>query len=472
MSNGERIHGDKCGEGVVLPCFEMPYHGTADSGCAMLPLRAVTVTDLGQVVGLGCITDILSSGAVSSQLSLPIILVLWWAAQNVLGRKENLRVIGVADPYRTLALAAAFLVGVPLLAQCAKPVMGWELDWAWLLPWGLISVCLSAVIQSTAAWMSRFDGGERTGLVVLAAEKRSPALAAELAKGSFGGWPIFASLCYDRAEDIARLRELAVKRRIRGVVLRLPGYAEDVIPTLRSELLDLPVPVIIAPDAGDRPALKSVDFELLSLLPATGTPRQLVAKRAFDLVSTLVLLLVMAPVLALAALAVQLETPGPVLFSQWRYGEGGQLFRIWKFRTMHTDRGDSTGECRTLARDPRVTRVGRILRRTSIDELPQLINVLRGEMSLVGPRPHTPHMKVCSVSYTEAVSNYRYRHRMKPGLTGWAQVNGSRGEVDTLQKARRRVDLDRWYIDNWSLRLDVWIVLRTMFGGFASPGAD
>jgi lipopolysaccharide/colanic/teichoic acid biosynthesis glycosyltransferase len=139
---------------------------------------------------------------------------------------------------------------------------------------------------------------------------------------------------------------------------------------------------------------------------------------------------------------------------------------------MYADRGDPSGEQRTIARDPRVTRIGRFLRRTSIDEMPQLINVLRGEMSLVGPRPHATHMRVDGLYYHDAVAGYRFRHRVKPGLTGWAQVNGWRGEVDTMEKAHRRLELDLWYIQRCSLALDTWIVLRTAFGGFASPRAD
>lgn len=139
---------------------------------------------------------------------------------------------------------------------------------------------------------------------------------------------------------------------------------------------------------------------------------------------------------------------------------------------MCTERGDTTGAARTLARDPRVTRVGRILRRLSFDELPQLLAVLRGEMSLVGPRPHATHMMVEGAYYFDAVDFYRARHRMLPGITAWAQVNGSRGEVDTVEKARRRVELDLWYVANWSPALDLWIILRTVFGAFVTLKAD
>ncbi|MDT8263354.1 sugar transferase, partial [Roseomonas sp. DSM 102946] len=191
-----------------------------------------------------------------------------------------------------------------------------------------------------------------------------------------------------------------------------------------------------------------------------------------DIALVMASLPLIAPVLIMAAIAIKLDSPGPVFFRQWRFGLGTQPVQILKFRSMYTDRGDTTGEARTTARDSRVTRVGRILRRTSIDELPQLLNVLRGDMSLVGPRPHATHMKVEGNYYFEAVEHYRLRHRVKPGLTGWAQVNGSRGEVDTLDKAYRRVDLDLWYINNWSITLDLKIIFKTVFGGFATLKAD
>jgi exopolysaccharide biosynthesis polyprenyl glycosylphosphotransferase len=196
------------------------------------------------------------------------------------------------------------------------------------------------------------------------------------------------------------------------------------------------------------------------------------AKRASDVTGAFIALLLLAPVMLAAALAIRVETPGPVLFRQWRFGAGSRPIQVLKFRTMRADLCDVTGAARTTRQDHRVTRVGRFLRRTSIDELPQLLNVLRGDMSLVGPRPHPLHMRVGSVYYFEAVEWYRARHRVRPGITGWAQVNGSRGEVDTLEKARRRVELDLWYLANWSLSLDLLVILRTVFGGFRSPSAD
>ena len=162
------------------------------------------------------------------------------------------------------------------------------------------------------------------------------------------------------------------------------------------------------------------------------------AKRCLDIGLGSLALILAAPAMLLTVLAIKLDSPGPVLFRQWRFGVGSQPILVLKFRTMRSHQNDLTGARRTLARDPRVTRVGRFLRRTSIDELPQLFNVLRGDMSLVGPRPHRCTCGRRQLLF-EAVARYRARHVTRPGITGWAQVNGSRGAVDTLGKARRRV---------------------------------
>jgi polysaccharide biosynthesis protein PslA len=171
------------------------------------------------------------------------------------------------------------------------------------------------------------------------------------------------------------------------------------------------------------------------------------------------------------AAAIRLDSRGPVFFIQDRFGFNNKTIRVLKFRTMHVEQEDPTGANRTLARDPRVTRVGRFLRSVSLDELPQLVNVLRGEMSLVGPRPHALGMKAGERLYHDAVSDYFQRHRVRPGMTGWAQVNGLRGEIDSLDKARRRVALDLYYIDHWSLWLDLKILLKTIIVIFGRENA-
>ena len=187
-----------------------------------------------------------------------------------------------------------------------------------------------------------------------------------------------------------------------------------------------------------------------------------VAKWLVDrLVGGLILLLAL-PVMALVALAVKLDSKGPVLFKQKRYGFNNELIEVYKFRSMYTDRADA-GAAKLVTRgDPRVTRVGRIIRKTSLDELPQLFNVVfRGNLSLVGPRPHAVQAKAENRLYDEVVDGYFARHRVKPGITGWAQVNGWRGETDTREKIEHRVEHDLYYIENWSVLLDLYIIAVT-----------
>jgi Undecaprenyl-phosphate glucose phosphotransferase len=182
-------------------------------------------------------------------------------------------------------------------------------------------------------------------------------------------------------------------------------------------------------------------------------------KRSFDLMVSLAGLVVLAPVLLLVALAIKLDSPGPVLFRQTRNGFNNASIRIFKFRTMTTAE-DGLPFRQAVRDDPRITRVGRLLRRTNIDELPQLINVLLGEMSIVGPRPHaTAHNKM----FENRIGSFARRHNVKPGLTGWAQVNGCRGETDTLLKMQQRVEFDLQYIDNWSFFFDLQICALTLF---------
>lgn len=184
-------------------------------------------------------------------------------------------------------------------------------------------------------------------------------------------------------------------------------------------------------------------------------------KNIEDKVIAFFMVTALLPVMALVALAVKVESRGPVLFRQKRYGFNNELIEIYKFRSMYHDQSDMNAARLVTKDDPRVTRVGRFIRKTSLDELPQLFNVLKGDLSLVGPRPHATRAKAGGVLYDEVVDGYLARHRVKPGITGWAQVNGWRGETDTKEKLQRRVEHDLYYIENWSLALDLYILAMT-----------
>jgi Undecaprenyl-phosphate glucose phosphotransferase len=193
-----------------------------------------------------------------------------------------------------------------------------------------------------------------------------------------------------------------------------------------------------------------------------------VAKRVEDCVLAGAALILFAPLMAVIALLISFDSPGPVLFRQRRHGFNNSPITVLKFRTMYHDPTPDPAVRQARPNDPRVTRLGSFLRRTSLDELPQLINVLRGDMSLVGPRPHAiPHDE----KYAALIDNYLARHRVRPGITGLAQVNGYRGETDTVEKMRKRIEHDLKYIEEWSLLLDLSVLFRTLLVGFIHPQA-
>jgi putative colanic acid biosynthesis UDP-glucose lipid carrier transferase len=192
-----------------------------------------------------------------------------------------------------------------------------------------------------------------------------------------------------------------------------------------------------------------------------------VIKRGSDIVLALLILLLISPLLALVAVLVKMSSPGPAIFKQRRYGLDGREIIVYKFRSM-TVCEDGPSIAQATREDARVTPIGRFIRRTSIDELPQFVNVLQGRMSIVGPRPHAvAHNEM----YRKLIKGYMVRHKVKPGVTGWAQVNGCRGETETLDKMQARIDLDLEYLRHWSLRLDLYIIARTVILVFKDAGA-
>jgi len=266
------------------------------------------------------------------------------------------------------------------------------------------------------------------------------------------------------------------QRSIDLVLVVLPWGAQLQLQEIVEDLHHLPIDVRVFPDLSEL-RQEPTSISALGGLPLLGiTDRPLEGwspflKRAEDLVLGLCLLVFFLPLTLLIALAIKLDSPGPVLFRQPRVGYCNQLFDILKFRTLRV--ADCDVEAAWLVRpgDPRVTRIGGLLRSSSLDELPQLINVIKGEMSLVGPRPHALQAKAGDVLYAEAVERYAARFRIRPGITGWAQVNGWRGQTDTLDKLRGRVEHDLFYISNWSLRLDFMILVRTAGAVFSRRNA-
>jgi len=266
--------------------------------------------------------------------------------------------------------------------------------------------------------------------------------------------------------NMQALEQLIRSESVNQVLIALPWSAAERIASIVRRLNQFPVEVLVVPDLGaSRHVHRIVKIAGIPMLSASQLPLRgwsPMVKRAEDLVLAGLALLLTAPVMLLVAMAIKLDSPGPVFFKQRRYGYNNRLIGVYKFRSMYADQSDADAQRQTVRGDPRVTRVGHFIRRTSLDELPQLLNVLGGSMSMVGPRPHATATKAAGILFEEAVQSYASRHRVKPGITGWAQINGYRGETDTLHKIRRRVDYDLEYIAKWSVWFDLYILVRTL----------
>lgn len=263
------------------------------------------------------------------------------------------------------------------------------------------------------------------------------------------------------------LLTIARSQNIDVILIAFPWTAERRILEMVKVLWELPVEIRLSPEEIVSPTMVHNGFSnfygvpVLNLLDRPLNDWQKIGKSTEDCVLALIALLISAPLMLMIAAVVRLESPGPVLFRQRRYGFNNQLIQVYKFRTMYHDMSDERADRLTVPGDSRVTRVGRYLRMFSLDELPQLFNVLKGDMSLVGPRPHAVAAKAADRLYADVVDEYAARHRIKPGITGWAQVNGWRGDTDTEEKLKMRIEHDLYYIDNWSIWFDLKIIVMT-----------
>jgi Undecaprenyl-phosphate glucose phosphotransferase len=278
--------------------------------------------------------------------------------------------------------------------------------------------------------------------------------------------PVDPDYTFDKQELKTRLRELVHYVREMGIdqiIIAVPWRLTDLLGEVEDELRVLPIPVRLVPDTTtgrvlDRPLLELGPTKAIELQRAPLSAAQRNLKQGMDRILAAMSLVALIPFFAVISAAIRLESSGPALFLQTRIGFNGRPFKIFKFRTMST-LDDGSVIVQATKNDNRVTHLGRLLRKLSIDEVPQLLNVLRGDMSLVGPRPHA---LAHDNEYDQLIATYAIRHKMKPGITGWAQVNGFRGETPEIGMMKRRVESDLWYIEYWSLWLDIRILLVTV----------
>ncbi len=276
--------------------------------------------------------------------------------------------------------------------------------------------------------------------------------------------PIVAG--YPKLGTISELIEFARIARIDMLIVSLPLTAETRVLQLLKKLWVLPVDIRLSAHSNalqfrQRSYSYIGSVPMLDIFDRPINGWDSVAKRAFDIVFSLIGILLFSPVMLATAIAIKLDSKGPVLFKQKRHGFNNEVIEVYKFRSMYTDKADPTAKQTVTKNDPRVTRVGRFIRKTSIDELPQFFNALLGSLSLVGPRPHAIAAQSHNLLYNEVVDGYFARHKVKPGVTGWAQINGWRGEMDTNEKIRMRTEYDLYYIENWSMLFDLRILLLT-----------
>lgn len=335
----------------------------------------------------------------------------------------------------------------------------------------LLRLIWRRVYRQSAGERVLIVGAQGLGRRVAANIQKSPLLGLNLV-GFLAGDPEKVGASLEGVPVLGhfgQINQVLAAQQVQVVLIALPLDAHERLPEILVSLDEEMVDVRIVPDLYRFMSLRATveEFEGMPIIglrsrPLEGWPR--VLKRIMDVAGAALGLVVLSPLLALIAVAVKLSSPGPVLYRQPRMGLDGRVFDMLKFRTMRQDAEAQTGPVWASADDPRRTRVGALLRRSSLDELPQLVNVLHGEMSLVGPRPERPEL---ITEFRRQVPGYMLRHMMKAGITGWAQINGWRGNTDLT----KRIEHDLYYIENWSLGLDLKIMLLTPFRGLIHPHA-
>ena len=369
---------------------------------------------------------------------------------------------------RLIAGWALVVTSLVTLAAMLKVTSDYSRVWFsyWILLGG-VGLFLSQLFELGWLIQRRKHSKQERRVVLVGGGKIGSRVMKQISSDPDGELSLARCFGHDWADEdshpIEELADFVADEHISEVWVAVPWDDRNLLETALEELNESVVDVSFIPDLYQYRLLNQgiVEWNGMPVINLSGTPMtgtELRLKALFDFIVSLVLLVLVSPVFLLLSLLVRLSSPGPVMFHQKRHGVGGDAIDILKFRTMklHTE---PEGEVVQATRDDdRITAIGRFLRRTSLDELPQLINVLRGEMSLVGPRPHAVEH---NESFKSRIPKYMLRHKVKPGITGWAQVNGFRGITDTDEKMALRIEHDLWYIQNWSLWLDIKILLQT-----------
>jgi Undecaprenyl-phosphate glucose phosphotransferase len=449
-------------------------------------LFAVSLIDAAIISASGLLTHAISNAPVQSvALECAVVLAVAFIAVAALRRQwaYSVAALGqfVAQVGKTLTALPVVFAGLAGIAF----LLDWQLFTpAWLVSWlcfavaavGLVRFCQQTIVRSLTAngrltrrtvivgggadaeqLIQALKADSRSELEILGLfddrnDNRSSPLTSGIQK--LGSFESLEAFCRDQGVDL--------------LIVTVPPTAETRLMQILNQLFTLQVDIRISA-LNSKLRLNSRSYAHIGRVPMLAVMDKPLGdwdraiKNVEDKVLAAVLLVLASPVMALTALAIRLDSKGPVLFKQKRFGFNNELIEVYKFRSMYTDMSDANASKLVTKGDPRVTKVGRFIRKSSLDELPQLFNVLQGNMSLVGPRPHATQAKADVDLYQTVVAGYFARHRMKPGVTGWAQVNGWRGETDTHEKIVRRVEFDLAYIDRWSVSFDLAIIVMTPF---------
>ena len=456
---------------------------------------AMRVADMALISITGLVTFYLRNGFFPSRVidifALVAVVVLAANTFSIFRLYEKNAV--AADPIMIRLVVSAFVVtificlGIGYLTKASD-----QFSRIWVAAWASSALCSLILYRAVLKWQLRrwqAKGWMTRRLALVGAGDQAHNFIEHFKKRLDGGISIvglFDDRCTRLPNEINGLKVSGTTRdllRMMGelqldeIVIALPWSAEERIHEIVRVLRHKPVNILMCPEGL---AFRTIGHEMsdigdISMLTLSERPLSnwaAVTKRCEDIIVALVLILFTAPLMILVAIAIRMESQGPVIFRQKRFGYGDQLIEVFKFRTLYHDKMDRHANVQVTKNDSRVTQVGRFLRRSNLDELPQLINVLKGDMSIVGPRPHATQTKADGRLFPEVVNDYFARHRVKPGITGWAQVNGWHGEVDSSEKIQRRVEYDLYYIERWSLWFDLRIIMMTPFIMIFSSGKE